>query len=138
MTPADAAARTAAGLAYVCAHLDDLQAILRGDGADPPVPLRQLLAAVRSGPQTPRVREQQPALADLLDAVHEAVQAAGDSWGVYGYYEQRGIGAVGIEPLEVVYRCPLRLCLGRGEDEITALPARCAISGQELRPERLD
>ncbi|MGK8486979.1 hypothetical protein [Nocardia asiatica] len=39
--------------------------------------------------------------------------------------------------IEVVYRCPLERCDGRGRDEVGVDPPLCAISGQELRRERL-
>jgi hypothetical protein len=88
--------------------------------------LPRLLTAVQAGQD----------LVDLLDAVHAAVQAAGDARGVYGQ-ARRGVDAVGVESLEIVYRCPLRVCSGRDEAEVTELPPRCSISGQELPREPL-
>ncbi|GLV99151.1 hypothetical protein ADK52_12170 [Streptomyces sp. WM6372] len=130
ITSGTAAARTAAGLAYVCGNLAELRGTL---GADPSGPLPRLEAVIRTGPA-----QGGPDLAALLDDVHSALQVAGDALGVYGQSDFRGVDAAGVESLEIVYRCPLRVCNGRDEDEITEFPARCSVSGRELPREALD
>ncbi|GAB7186770.1 hypothetical protein ATKI12_6601 [Kitasatospora sp. Ki12] len=129
-TPEQVSTRIAAGLAYVCGHLDEIRATLGDDGTDASAPLPRLLTAIQASPRQD--------VANLLDALHAAVQAAGDAPGVYGQADLRGIDAVGVESLEIVYRCPLRVCSGRDESELTQFPPRCSISGQELPRESLD
>lgn len=113
------------GLAYVCGHLDEIRASLQPD--DSPL-LRLLLDEVRDG------RE----IADLLDALHLALQRGGDALGVYGH-GVRGLSPAGIEdrPLEVVYLCPVGRCSGRRWADVAASSLRCTISGRDLIRERL-
>ncbi|MGQ4380274.1 hypothetical protein ACN6K9_003646 [Streptomyces sp. SAS_267] len=126
-------ARVAAGLAYVCGNLDDLTAVL--GTADPSGPLPQLTAALRALPGQNGPGQD---LADLLNQVHVALQAAGDASGAYGQTDFRGVDVAGAESLEIVYRCPIRVCRGRDEAEIATFPAHCSISGRELPREILD
>jgi hypothetical protein len=121
--------REAAGLAYVCANLTSIRGDLQRDGVDPALVLEPLLAAVRDGKP----------VTELLEAVHQAVQRAGDSLGIFGYYgvQYRGPGAVGTEPMEIVFRCPLGKCMGRQFAEVTQISPHCSVSGAELVRERL-
>jgi hypothetical protein len=121
------AGRVAAGLAYLCGHLEDLRSILGDDGTDVGMPLHHLLAVVRSG--TPSD------IGAALDAVHTALQAAGDARGLYGHH--RDPAPIGVHHLEIVYRCPLARCTGRAADEVDGDPPRCALTGRELLRERL-
>jgi hypothetical protein len=116
--------RIAAGLAYVCKEFASLRAVLPDDEQGP---LRRLLAAVRNGED----------LAGPLAALHAALLAAGDHLGIWG---QRSVTMAGINtqgPFEFVYLCPLGRCSGRSVDKNTVFPLICAITGQELRRERL-
>ncbi|MFE0135761.1 hypothetical protein ACFWY6_29940 [Streptomyces sp. NPDC059037] len=108
--------------------MDEIHGTLGAGGSEASAPLQRLLAAVRAGQD----------VTDLLDAVHAAVQAAGDALGVYGQAGHRGLDAVGVESLEIVYRCPLRVCSGWDESDAPQFPPRCSISGQELPREYLD
>lgn len=116
------------GLAYVCGHLDQVRADLQGDGAGDVSPLQRLLDAVRDGQD----------LADLLDALHAAVQNSGDALGVYGH-GVRGLRPTGVEdgPMEIVYLCPVGRCSGRRWPGVATFPVRCQISEQDLRREWL-
>ncbi|WP_063057494.1 hypothetical protein [Nocardia sienata] len=121
------AGRVAAGLAYLCGHLEDIRSVLGDDGADPGSPLNRLLAVVRSGSAT--------GFGVALEAVHTALQARGDARGLYGHH--RSATPIGVRHLEVVYRCPLARCMGRTADEVHDDPPRCALTGRELLRERL-
>lgn len=63
----------------------------------------------------------------LLDALNTAVQRAGNAVGVYGG-SSRSLNLAGVDCLEIVYRCPLRLCTApapsRGFWRPTPLPLR--------------
>jgi hypothetical protein len=128
--PGDAASvgRVAAGLSYVCGHIDELRAELGDDGTDPGSPLQVLLAAMRS--------ERSAAdMATFVEAVHVAVvRATSDPWGIFGD-SSRGYELVGVDPIEIHYRCPKGLCAGRSRDEVIGV-ARCAVTGQKLLRER--
>ncbi len=127
---------SAARVSYVCAHLDELRVTLGDDGTDSSTPLAQLLTALRvipgQGDQADR-----PDLLQLLDAVDKAVRRAGDAWGTYGPADRYGGDAVGVQSVAIVYRCPLRQCIGRSDAEVTSFPPRCEISGRDLLRERL-
>ncbi|MBF6229304.1 hypothetical protein IU470_29965 [Nocardia abscessus] len=116
------ALRVGGGLAYVCRNLPEIRSLLRDDGGDPSTPLQQLLARTQSGDS--------PAIAPLLDAVHAALQQAGDARGIFG--NLRGMAGVGLRPIEIVYRCPNALCTGRQDDEVGAETPRCAVTDREL------
>ncbi len=121
------AGRVAAGLAYLCGHLEDIRSVLGDDGSDTATPLNRLIAAVHSDSATD--------LGGALDAVHTALQAGGDARGLYGHH--RTPTPIGVHHLEVVYRCPLARCTGRTADEVHDDPPRCALTERELLRERL-
>ena len=129
----ESAARVAAGVGYVCAHLDELRGTLGDDGTDSATPLGRLLAALRVTSE-PADRENVPS---LLDAVDKAVRRAGDVLGAYGPADRYGGDAVGVASVEIVYRCPLRQCLGQSAADVTSFPPLCQVSGRELARERL-
>jgi hypothetical protein len=126
-------ARVARGLAYVCRHLDELRTLLNDDGTDPSAPLTELVSALQG--QAPSRSsgggQAGPSIASLLDRVHTAVQAAGDALGVYGV-GVRSSGQTGMEPLQVVFRCPLRLCAGRPADRVSGPQPVCTVSPARL------
>jgi hypothetical protein len=107
------------GIAYVCAHLDELNETL-----DAPGPLDQVLAALRSG--------ENPATA--LEALHEAVQRAGDPNGVLGRGTRAMMNLPGLPrgKTEIVYLCPESAC-----NRFEWCGTRCALYDAELRTERL-
>jgi hypothetical protein len=120
------------GLAYVCAHVDEINAVLAEDatGGDGLQALERLRSALRgngdiSGP-----------LADL----HHALLRAGDALGVYGHVRGvRGSSLAGFdqsEPLEIVYRCPIGRC-ARTDPGPAVTPPRCGVAGQALRRDQL-
>jgi hypothetical protein len=119
--------RDAAGLAYVCTHLDELRQVLHDDGHDAGSVLALLLAALRDGKP----------VAQPLEDVHQAVQRAGDELGIYGEHRTRSAEAVGVAPAEIVFRCPLGKCLGRSFDEVAQFPPHCVVNGAELVRDRL-
>ncbi|WP_280423368.1 hypothetical protein [Nocardia carnea] len=120
-------ARATAALAYLCEHLAEISGTLGDDGTDTSTPLQQLLGAVRSSRSVD--------IAPALHAVHTALRVAGDAPGIFGH--TRSLEALGVHSFEVVYRCPLQVCVGRGDAGTGAEPPRCAVSGQPLRRERL-
>jgi hypothetical protein len=130
----------AVGLAYVCTHLQSLQEIL-DDGTDAPTPLELLLAAVKADKEeAAKTFDDDPAqLAALLSRVDEAVKTAGLIEGVYGRGLGRSVEPSGLEPLEIVYRCPLHLCIGRSVSQVTGARPVCLISHgkRELLRDRL-
>ena len=65
------AAQEAAGLAYICANLGELRAILGDDGKDPASVLERLLGGLRSG----------ETVTQLLEEAHRALQRAGTRLG---------------------------------------------------------
>jgi hypothetical protein len=127
--PSADAIRAANGLAYVCGHLEQLRKLLNDDGADPSTPLGQLLNALQSG-------EAEPDLSALLDSVDTAARQAGDAFGVYGFLTTRRGGVSGMETLQIVFRCPLRRCAGRGASQVRGSTPVCAISPQRLPLDR--
>ena len=131
--PGAEAARIARGVAYVCRHLDELRTLLNDDGTDSSAPLTALVAALRGqAPSQPSgVGQAGPSIAGLLDQVHAAAQAAGDALGVYGV-GVRSSGQTGMEPLQVVFRCPLQRCAGRPADRVTGPQPVCTVSQDRL------
>ncbi|WP_369214222.1 hypothetical protein [Streptomyces flavofungini] len=125
--------RQEAALAYVCGHLTEIRETLGEQGQEP---LRRLEAALGSasgsalGADT--AEEDLPA---ILDALHRALQRAGDAPGVYGY--RHPFSAAGLSSLQITYRCPMQRCAGFSRREVTEFPPRCAISGRQLPRERL-
>lgn len=120
--------RIAKALSYACSHRDELAALLNEDNAA----LRVLEAAVG------RPGADDVSLAAVLDALHTAVRCAGDPSGVYGG-TGRGVIPAGVADLDVVYRCPLQLCLGRSGYEVDDDVPHCrfAPTGTALIRERL-
>jgi hypothetical protein len=123
----------ATGLAYVCDQLAYLRRTLGDDGSDPSTPLAQLTAALESAAP----RASQADLAGLLAKVHQAVREKGDSLGAYGPGTVRGTTSSGMEALQIVFRCPLRQCLGKPADRVSGPEPVCAISQKPLIRERL-
>ena len=127
---ADAAgtARVAFGIAYVCRHQDELRTWLTESGTDPSA-LTELLAALQ-GQDTPQPSgkgQADPSIPGLLDRLDAVMLATGDAIGVYGV-GLRSSGPSGMEPLQVVFRCPLRLCAGRPADRHTGPEPVCTVS----------
>lgn len=125
--PGSADGRTPAGLGYVCAHLSEIEMMLSTYGSRGPGPLERLVAAIPAGTD----------LDVLLDELDAAIREAGDVLGVHDNAD-RGITAVGVEAMEIVYRCPLQRCTGRSRGEVGRLAPTCDISGRELLRERLE
>jgi hypothetical protein len=125
-------ADTAEALAYVCGRLDYLRAALPHDEADEPPALRALFNALSSADD----------LAGPLDALHADLLNAGDALGVWGHVRSglRNMTVPGVDsgaPLELIYLCPIGRCAGRRPDRTTTFPMTCAVTGRELRRERL-
>lgn len=120
--------RAAEALSYICTHRDELAALLDEDDTA----LRALEAAV-GGPAVDAA-----SFTDLLDVLHTAVRRAGDPSGVYGG-AGRGVMPAGVGDLDIVYRCPLHLCIGRSGHEVDGNVPRCrfAPAGAALIRERL-
>lgn len=120
--------RIAKALSYVCGHQDELAALLDEDDDA----LRSLEAAVG------RPAADDVSLLALLDALHTAVRGAGDPSGVYGAMG-RNVMPAGVGDLDVVYRCPLQVCIGRSGHEVDDDVPRCrfAPAGTALIRERL-
>ncbi|MEV0301339.1 hypothetical protein [Streptomyces prasinus] len=112
--------KTAKALSYVCGHRDELVELLAEDDAA----LRTLEAAV-GRPATDGI-----ALTALLDTLHAAVRHAGDPSGVYGG-TGRSVLPAGVADQDVVYRCPLQLCIGRSGHEVGDDVPRCRFAPAE-------
>lgn len=125
---AETALRRATALSYVCHNHGDLVALLGNNSAS----LQGISDAVGSGTLEPA------ALALLLDTLHSEVQRAGDPLGVYQTAD-RGLLPAGLENLEVVYRCPSQVCIGRSAHEVGEVMPTCALlpAGRALVRERL-
>ncbi|MFC8663162.1 hypothetical protein [Streptomyces sp. NPDC057199] len=124
--------RTDQALAYVCRRLDYLRRLLapEQDTSGGPPELRALTNAV-----TTAQRPDRDTFQDLLQALHGAVQAAGDPLGVWQEPKERSLhlpGASGGAPFEPLYRCPIGRCAGRRPDKSTVFPLTCTITGREL------
>ena len=131
--------QAAVGLAYVCANLQEIRSLFGDEGAGPAAPLPRLLAALQALPGSGGQEASKEQIPELLSEVHTALQAQGDALGVFGHSGRvRGLDAAGVESLEIVYRCPLKVCTGRDEAESSQFPPRCSISQAELMRERLD
>lgn len=117
--------RVGDGTAYVCEHLADIRAQLERSGnADP---LELLLSAARADRD----------VAGALDALHHALQAAGDALGVYGNLRSgipRTLGDFGTaRPREPLYLCPRRRCARyRWPDHESTAPPTCGIDGEPM------
>ncbi|MFF0744992.1 hypothetical protein ACFYVL_31785 [Streptomyces sp. NPDC004111] len=127
--------KTASALGYLCENLEEIQ----NDNDSVSEPLSRLLPLLRANARqlgTPSPDDRQH-IADLLNAIHEALQAGEDALGLFGHAMRSPVDAVGVDSLDVVYRCPLALCTGRLEREITGALPRCSVNGAELRREHL-
>ncbi|MFJ5779280.1 hypothetical protein [Streptomyces sp. NPDC093094] len=121
--------RNAAALAYVCAHYEELQELLGYDGNDPSTPLARLRS-----PHGAEVAQ----IVELLDEVDASLRAATDGFvSIHGVGESRDGQLSGLEPLEHVFRCPLRQCTGRHGSQVAEARPVCSISRRELIRERL-
>lgn len=119
----------AAGLAYVCTHLQELTELLGDEGADPATPLG-LLLALSGAP------DEDPELGSLLDEVDAALRASTDGMvSLHGFGQGRD--GSGLEALEIIYRCPLRRCAGRSGAEVAEARPVCSIGRRALLRERL-
>ncbi|MER7038008.1 hypothetical protein [Streptomyces microflavus] len=112
--------RIAKALSYVCAHRDELAALLDEDDA-----ALRAVGAVVGGPAADTV-----SLTALLDALHAAVRRAGDPSGVYGG-SGRSVMPAGVADVDVVYRCPLQMCIGRSTHEVHDDLPRCQFASAE-------
>ncbi|MEU1535879.1 hypothetical protein [Streptomyces fagopyri] len=112
--------RIAKALSYACGHWDELAALLDEDEA----PLRAVEDAVGRPPAD------DVSLAVLLDALHAAVRRAGDPSGIYGG-TGRSVTPAGVADLDVVYRCPLQLCIGRSGHEVGDDVPLCQVASVE-------
>ncbi|SOE32594.1 hypothetical protein SAMN05442782_9562 [Streptomyces sp. OK228] len=112
--------RIAKALSYVCGHQDELAALLDEEA----VSLHNLAAVVSLGAPG------DASLTTLLDTLHTAIQRAGDPTGVYGG-PGRNLTPAGVSDLEIVFRCPLRLCIGRSAHEVGGDAPRCRFDPAE-------
>ncbi|MEW2353610.1 hypothetical protein [Spirillospora sp. NPDC029432] len=130
--------RREAGLAYVCGRYGEISAVLGGNDTGPFEPLDRLLDVLREWRGTDPDSSFEQEADRLLELVHAALVNMGDEYGVYGNAGFRSaIDAAGVEGLEIVYRCPLRLCAGRDEVDVVEFPPRCSVNGAPLPRERL-
>ncbi|MEU6481068.1 hypothetical protein ABZ858_30175 [Streptomyces sp. NPDC047017] len=114
-------------VAYVCRQTERIRADLVTYGPDGAAPLERLLSALRDGEE----------ITAPLDALHEALLAAGDAVGIYGH--TRGLTPHGVTPTmpdERVLLCPTDQC-SRFEWPDGADALRCPISSRPLRREHL-
>ncbi|KMS67489.1 hypothetical protein ACM01_42600 [Streptomyces viridochromogenes] len=120
--------RIAEALSYVCRRRDELAALLVGNDA--------ALHALEAAAGRPAVDD--ALLAGFLNTLHKAVRQAGDPFGVYGG-TGRSVTPAGVRDLDIVYRCPLRLCTGRSGDEVDGDVPHCRFAppGTALIRERL-
>lgn len=121
--------RVAAALAYVCEHFQEVEELLGADRPDDSdvMLLRRLVEVAITGQD----------VTELLRELHDALVSRGDATGVFGQ-RTRGYTVVGVERLEIVYRCPIRRCQGRQRVQVGASSSRCELAGRELLRERLD
>jgi hypothetical protein len=114
-------------VAYLCDQLGHIRATLEAHSREGTAPLERLLAALRDGAD----------LSAPLDALHEALLAAGDAAGIHG--RTRGLTPHGVNPAmpdEWVLLCPTDQC-SRFKWPDGPEASRCRISDQPLRRERL-
>ncbi|MCX5238981.1 hypothetical protein OG824_27655 [Streptomyces prunicolor] len=135
--PQEAAERTAAAMAYVCVHLEQVRDDLRtGPGGDEG-PLDRLLAAVGNGRD----------LTVPLDLMHARLQSDGDAAGIYGRINNgtatRNLRPAGVDgaghtgAAETVYLCPAARCARVWWPQAATPIPQCEISGETLCRERL-
>lgn len=122
--------RVGDGTAYVCGHLAYIRAQLEHRGGAESLDL--LLQAARTGQD----------VTGALDALHNALQVAGDALGVYGDVRGGLPKTVGdfaaARPNEQLYLCPRRRCARYSwpSRESSAAPI-CSIDGEPMTLERL-
>jgi hypothetical protein len=116
------------GLGYLCAHLEELSAVLATSTAAANA-LERLRAGLRGAGD----------ISGPLNDIHDALLRAGDALGIYGHargLRELTLAGIGDEPVEIVYRCPAARCArtvpGPGVD-----PPRCGLTGEALRWEQL-
>lgn len=114
-------------IAYVCAEFQGLHAGLEAHSTEGAAPLERLLAALRAGadPTAP------------LEALHEALLAAGDAAGIHG--QTRGLHPIGVgaaTPDEWVLLCPTGQCSRHAWPDDPEAP-HCRIGDLPLRREPL-
>lgn len=119
-----AARRVAHGLAYLCAHIDEIGTLLATD-------------VVAEG-ELERLRAALRATSDIsgpLNLIHDALLRAGDALGIYGHVrglQDLALAGIGDEPIEIVYRCPQGRC-PRTVPGPEVNPPRCGMTGEKLR-----
>ncbi|MFI5828572.1 hypothetical protein ACIA6C_15160 [Streptomyces sp. NPDC051578] len=121
-------AGTRAGIAHVCERLERIREDLQNHSAQGAAPLDHLMSVLRAG-EDPTVP---------LEALHEALLAAGDARGINGG-QGRGLNLIGADsamPAESVLLCPTGLCSRFGWPDGPGT-SPCRISGRPLRTERL-
>ncbi len=125
-------------LAYVCRRLDWIKAKLpaqadppQESGDNPPM-LEHVLTAAEAGTD----------LVGPLQALHRAMQTAGDRKGIWGHVQANSRDPYALPgvnqqiPFEPVYDCPLGRCAGRIGDNVS-FPLVCSIAGEPLIPDEL-
>lgn len=115
-------------VAYVCDQLDYIRRSLTARDCRGAAPLDRLLTALHNGEE----------LSTLLQALHEALLAAGDAAGIRP--ETRGLNPIGTPPAmphEWVLLCPSGECSRHAWLDGSEAPPTCRISGHPLRKERL-
>jgi len=134
---ADGAGREAEVLAHVCATLNTLRAdVRRITGGDEEL-LQRLMITVRAGND----------ITDLLDQLHELLQADGDALGLYGRLDvdppNRALRPVGAghdpvpNPTEIVYLCPVGRCSRYRWPQAGTTPPQCDVNESPMRRDRL-
>jgi hypothetical protein len=118
----------AEGLAYVCAHVDEIRrTLLAGTEADAN-PIDDLLAALRSGTDP----------VPLLEDLHHALRRAQDAPGIFGHCSHRGtLTAAGVNSTTramPILLCPrdLNPCI-RHQWPAEGDSPTCDVTGQPLR-----
>ncbi|MET7761579.1 hypothetical protein [Streptomyces sp. NPDC005336] len=114
-------------VAYVCEQLEHIRTLLQTHSPAGTAPLERLVATLQAG--------EDPAMP--LDAVHEALLAAGDAVGIHG--RVRGLNPIGADPAtprEWVLLCPTGQCSRYSWPDGPQAPS-CPVSGQSLRTEPL-
>ncbi|MFF7174776.1 hypothetical protein [Streptomyces pseudovenezuelae] len=126
---------TAQRLAAVCSSVEKIRGRLLNSPAGNDDILEEVLIAARSDGE----------IAGPVDVLHAVLQALGDAQGLYSYSDNgrtvdRGVHPAGIDrerPAEAVYLCPAARCARFWWPQGPVPVARCAISGEALRWDRL-
>ncbi|MFB6877889.1 hypothetical protein [Streptomyces sp. NPDC056323] len=115
-------------VAYICNQLNYIRTTLETYGAEGAAPLERILAALRHAEGLPSAH---------LEALHEALLAAGDAVGIHGHL--RGLTLNGFdtpEPDAWVLLCPTGQCARYALPDRPDTPP-CRINHRPLRKERL-